>query len=135
MAKLDFKELARLILQASADVSNLSKDDNHADRQEQVYAELAGSETDGYILSLLTHWANDLVSVFSTAEHIRLTIELVDGKWVVMDVPDPVIAPDKELSDYHWFCGTYEWQPHLEDYAYVPGHWGGLYLKELTNER
>jgi hypothetical protein len=129
---IDFKELARLILRSSADQSNLPKEEASPDRVEKLYAEVAGNETDGYILSLLTYWANDLVSVFSTAPHIRLTIELVEGKWVVMDVPDPVIAPDSELKDYYWVCGTREWQHELQDYAYVPGHWE--YLKELTHD-
>lgn len=117
---IDFKELARLILKGWCDSNNTAEDERQ--QLEHYYEQLVPNEADAHILALFGHWGNDLVSIFGTAPHIRLTTEIgSDGKWTVQDVPDPVIQEGTTLDDYYWSTSTYEWNG--TDMVPVPGKW------------
>lgn len=123
---VDFKELARLILQGWCDHSNALSQCKPGDppiRVEDAYAKLVDNPADAETLSLFSHWSNDLTSIFGTAAHIRLTLEVVNDRWEVKDVPDPVIAAGASLEDYYWSCGTYEWSSDLKAMVWRTGRW------------
>lgn len=119
---IDFKELARLILQGWCDNNNTAEDERRP--LEEYYADLVTTTDDACILALFGHWCNDLLSIFGTAPHIRLTTEIsADGKWTVQDVPDPVIQEGTDPKDYYWSSSTYEWDEAKQDMVPRPGEW------------
>lgn len=117
---IDFKELARLILQGWCDSNNNSADEQQL---EHYYEQLTPNKEDAHTLALFGHWSNDLMSIYGSAPHIRLTVEVVDGKWLIEDVPDPVIQDGCTLEDYYWSCGTYEWDAGKQDMVWRRGEW------------
>ena len=119
---IDFKELPRLILQGWCDRNNTAEDERQP--LEHYYEQLTPVEDDAHALALFSEWANDLMSIYGSAAHIRLTIEVSDdGKWTVQDVPDPVIQANTTLDDYYWSCGTYEWDAEKQDMVWRGGEW------------
>lgn len=127
---MDFKELARLILQGWCAANNTAEDERQ--NYEDYYRPLVEHEADAHLLALFGHWSNDLLSIFGTAPHIRLCIEVSDdGKWTVRDVPDPVIADGRKLEDYYWSCGGYKWDG--DKMVWETGSWQ-LGLEEVSHE-
>lgn len=119
---IDFKELARLILQGWCDSNNTPEDERQP--LEHYYEQLTPIKEDAHVLALFGHWGNDLMSIYGTAPHIRLTTEIsADRKWSVRDVPDPVIAEGTTLDDYYWSSSTFEWDADKRDMVPVPGKW------------
>lgn len=120
---IDFKELARIILQGWCDRNNTAESERQ--QMEDYYRPLVnGNEDNARIVALFGEWANDLMSIFGSAPHIRLTIEVSeDGKWTVEDVPNLVIQPDTTPDDYYWSCGEYRWDEKLQDMTWRRGKW------------
>lgn len=112
---IDFKHLARLMLQGWCDRANDSED--HSD--EHYFAKLVENDHKANMLMLFSHWSNDLLSVFAEDPTIRLTNEFDDnGQWVVRDVPEPVMEEGKDPKNYYWQMSELIGLGH-----YQPGSW------------
>lgn len=96
---IDFKEFAKVMLDGWCAANN-----DPEQSLESHYNRILHNENDAEIMSLAGHWADDLLSLFGTSSHIRLCMEVIDGKWTVQNVPPP------PGDNFYWSHGSFIFQ-------------------------
>lgn len=144
------RKFAWVLMQGWADRANAEKEftgtkPTKAKTEEHFYKNYVVEQADelAFMMTLMGQWTDDLLSLFGTSKHIRLTMELADlethpdnsdfivgGTYVVVNVPDHPLRHEPE--EWYWSPGAYRWEGSIMDMVWVAGRWKFMneYLEE-----